>query len=107
MLVAHADSDYEEWGASATARLDPGERGRGLSLSAPTIGSASSATERLWAARDTRALAPNGAAFEPGRGLRAEMGYGLPLFGDRFTGMPNVGFGMSDGGVLIPASAGG
>ena len=99
MLAAHADSDYEEWGASATVRLDPGETGRGLSLSlAPTIGTASSATERLWGARDARGLAPGG-GFEAARGLRAEAGYGMSLLGDRFTGTPNVGFGMSDGGA--------
>ena len=99
MLVAHADSDYEEWGVSATARLDPGERGRGLSFSlAPTIGATSSASERLWGAADARALAP-GAEFDAARGLRGEMGYGMALFGDRFTGTPNLGFGMSDGGA--------
>ena len=99
MLAAHADADYEEWGASAAVRLDPGERGRGLSLSlVPTIGTASSATERLWGARDARGLAPGG-AFEAARGLRAEAGYGMALLGDRFTGTPNVGFGMSDGGA--------
>ena len=96
MLVAHADSDYEEWGASATARLDPGADGRGLSLSlAPTIGAASSASERLWGARDARGLAPGG-EFEAARGVQAEAGYGLALPGGRFTGMPNVGFGMSE-----------
>ena len=96
MLAAHADSDYEEWGASATARLDPGERGRGLSFSlSPTVGATSSATERLWGARDARGLAP-GTAFEAARGLTAEAGYGLALFGDRFTGTPNLGFGLSD-----------
>ena len=100
MLVAHADSDYEEWGASASARLDPGERGRGLSFSlSPVIGASSSASERLWGARDARALAPDGAAFEAARGLQGEMGYGLALFGDRFTGTPNLGFGLSDGGA--------
>ena len=102
MLVAHADSDYREWGASATARLDPGERGRGLSFSlAPTIGAASSTTQRLWGAHDARGLAPGGAGsgFEASRGLAAEAGYGMALFGDRFTGTPNVGFGMSDGGA--------
>ncbi len=99
MLVAHADSGYEEWGASASARLDPGERGRGLSFSlAPTIGASSSAAERLWGARDARALAPDG-EFRPGRGLQGEMGYGLALAGDRFTGTPNLGFGLSDGGA--------
>ena len=97
MLAAHADSDYEEWGASATVRLDPGETGRGLSLSlAPTIGTASSATERLWGARDARALAPDAATFEAARGLTAEAGWGMALFGDRFTGTPNVGFRMSE-----------
>ena len=104
MLAAHADSDYEEWGASASARLDPGERGRGLSFSlSPTIGAASSATERLWGARG---LVPGlgsgsgaGSGFEATRGLTAEAGYGMALFGDRFTGTPNVGFGMSDGGA--------
>ena len=51
MLAAHADSGYEEWGASATVRLAPDGRGRGLSLSlAPTIGAAASASERLWGA---------------------------------------------------------
>jgi len=100
MLVEHADSDYEEWGVSATARLDPGERGRGLSFSlAPTIGAASSASDRLWAARDARALAPDGGAFTPARGLAGEMGYGLSLFGDRFTGRPNIGLRVSDGGA--------
>ena len=99
MLAAHADSDYREWGASATVRLDPGARGRGLSLSlAPTIGVSTSAAERLWGARDARGLAPGG-EFEATRGLQAEAGYGMALFGDRFTGTPNVGFGMSDGGA--------
>ena len=100
MLVAHADDDYEEWGASANVRLDPGERGRGLSFSlSPTIGASSSAAERLWGAHDARGLAPGGGEFEAARGLTAEAGYGLSLGGDRFTGTPNVGFGMSDGGA--------
>ena len=100
MLLAHADSDYKEWGASATARLDPGERGRGLSFSlAPTIGATSSAAERLWGAHDARGLAPGSGAFEAARGLQGEMGYGMALLGDRFTGTPNLGFGMSDGGA--------
>ena len=99
MLVAHADDDYEEWGASASVRLDPGERGRGLSFSlAPTIGATSSAAERLWGAHDARALAPGG-DFEAARGLQGQMGYGMALFGDRFTGTPNLAFGMADGGA--------
>ncbi len=100
MLIAHADSDHEEWGASATARLDPGEHGRGLAFSlAPTIESASSATERLWGAHDARALAPDGTAFEPARGVAAEAGYGMALPGG-FTGTPDLGYGMSAGARL-------
>ena len=97
MLVAHADADYREWGATASVRLAPGERGRGLSFSlSPTLGAAGSATDRLWGARDAGGLAPVGAEFEASRGLDAELGYGLSVFGDRFTGTPNLGFGVSD-----------
>ena len=99
VLAAHADSGYEEWGMSASARLDPGERGRGLSFSlSPTLGASSSASERLWGARDARGLAPDG-EFDAARGLQAEAGYGLALFGGRFTGTPNAGFGLADGGL--------
>ncbi|MYE59602.1 MAG: hypothetical protein F4X35_08595, partial [Alphaproteobacteria bacterium] len=81
LLVAHADTDYEEWGASATARLDPGADGRGLAFSlSPTVGTTSSAAERLWGAHDARALAPAG-TFEAARGLTAEAGYGFALAG--------------------------
>ena len=115
VLVAHAESDYDEWGASATARFDPGEHGRGLSFSlSPVIGTTSSASERLWGAQRLGGLAAGG-AFETSRGLRAEAGYGLGLFGGRFTGTPNLGFALSDGGTrdyrvgwrLTPAARGG
>ncbi len=99
MLASHADSDYEEWGASATVRLDPGERGRGLSFSlSPTFGTPSGSADRLWGARDARGLAPGG-KFDAGRGLRAEAGYGIAVYGGRYTGTPNVGYGASDGGA--------
>ena len=112
-LIAHEDSDYREWGASGAVRLAPGERGRGLSFSlAPSWGAASSGVERLWGARDARGLAPEG-AFEAEQRLEGELGYGLGLFGDRFTGTPNVGFGLSEGSRdwrlgwrLTPAGAG-
>ena len=43
--------------------------------------------------------------------MEGEGGYGLPTFGGRFTGTPNMGFARSDGGAhdlrvgwrLIPA----
>ena len=95
-LVTHEDSDYREWGASGSIRLAPDERGRGLSFRlAPTYGAASSGVERLWSARDARGLAPQ-AEFEAGQRLEGELGYGLGLLGDRFTGTPNLGFGLFD-----------
>ena len=100
VLLAHADSDYEEWGASATAQIDPGVGGRGLSFSlTSTLGVASSASERLWGAQDARAFAPDGGAFDADRSLRAEASYGMPVFAGRFTGTPNLGFRMWDGGL--------
>ena len=97
-LVANDDSDYREWGASGSVRLDPGERGRGLSFSlSPTWGAASSGVGRLWSARDARGLAP-GREFEAEQRLEGELGYGLSVLGDRFTGRPNLGFGLSDSG---------
>ena len=82
------------------ALLDPGEHGRGLSFSLkPTLDATSSVSERLWGARDARALASDDDALDAARGLRAEAGYGMSLFGDRFTGTPNFGFGLAHGGT--------
>ena len=76
-LVAHEAGSYEEWGASGSARIDPGAAGRGFSLTlAPTWGNASSAQERLWSARDAGGLV-SGPSFEPERRFTAELGYGL------------------------------
>ena len=76
-LLAHEASEYEEWGASGSVRVDPGVNGRGISLRVtPTLGAGPSGVERLWSAPDSSALA-RGTRFEPGRRLDAEVGYGL------------------------------
>ena len=96
-LLSHEDEEYGEWGASASIRLEPGRDGRGLSFSvAPSWGATGSAAERLWGLDDTRGLAPEG-EFEAGRRIDARVGYGLPVFGGRFTGTPEFGLGLSDG----------
>ena len=110
-LIAHEASDYREWGASGSIRLDPGERGRGLSFSlAPTWGAASSGVDRLWSARDARGLAPD-SEFEAKQRFEGELGYGLSLFGGGITGTPNLGFGLLGRGARLPhrlaADAGG
>ena len=74
-LIAHAESDYEEWGVSGSVRIGPHERGRGLSMRlGSAFGADSGGAERLWSG------APGGfssGSFDPGARLDAEVGYGL------------------------------
>ena len=91
-------TDYREWGASGSVRIDPGAAGRGLSLSlSPAWGADTGGAERLWSARDARALAAND-AFEPAGRLDAEAGYGLGAFGGRGLMTPFAGLSLSDAG---------
>ena len=97
-LLAHEDSDYKEWGASGTIRIDPGPTGQGFSLTlAPTWGAASSGIESLWSRQTTAGLAPQGTRSAPTGRLNAEVSYGVAApFG---TGLltPYVGTVLTDG----------
>ena len=79
-LVAHEEQGYREWGASGALRFDPGQQGRGLTVSiVPTWGTAASGISRLWDQSTTAGLAPDSPlaqAAAEGR-LEAELGYGL------------------------------
>ena len=104
-LVAHADSDYQEWGASATVHYDPGEPGKGLSLSlAPTIGAAASGTERLWGVAEARGLAPGAGLSAPGglghagMTLIGQLGYGIESYRLRGSVTPTLGYAGQHGG---------
>ena len=100
-LVAHEDAGYEEWGASARLSVDPGESGRGLSLTVtPTWGAPGSGTERLWGAADARGLAPGG-EFEAGRRLEAEVRYGLGLARSRGVLIPFAGLSLGEDGARV------
>ena len=95
-LAMHAEDRYSEWGVSGQLRLVPGAAGRGLSASlTPSWGVDAGGSERLWALPESSRLTSDGEA-DPSSRLDAEMGYGMALFGDRFTGTPHVGFGLSD-----------
>ncbi len=97
-LLAHS-GDYEEWGVSASIRLEPGARGRGRWFSVSSdVGATAGSAGRLWAARDAPGLVPED-GFEASRSLRAEAGWGLPAFGGRFTGTPNAGVGLDGDGA--------
>ena len=97
-LLAHAASDYEEWGAAGALRIDPGSLGEGFSLTlAPRWGAAGSGVGRLWGLADARALAPEG-GFEAGRALETELGYGLGLGGTPGVVTPYAGLSLAEGG---------
>ena len=97
-LAVHADEGYGEWGVSGSLKLVPGVGGRGLSASlTPSYGADPGGTERLWAVPESSGLAANGGAAPSSR-LDAEVGYGMAVFGERFTGTPYVGYGLSDTG---------
>ena len=96
-LLAHEDSDYEEWGAWGTVRVDPGAMGQGLALTfSPAWGAASSRVSGLWARQDMAGVAQNTRRAQTGR-LNAEVGYGLaaPFGAGRLT--PYVGTVLADG----------
>ncbi len=95
-LLAHEQSDYEEWGVSASVSLTPGAGGRGLSMRVGSNwGAASSGMDRLWSQRTAAGLARSG-DFEPGAGLNAEVGYGLDYLGGLMT--PYSSLSVSEGG---------
>ena len=96
-LPTHADSGYEEWGASGSLRLDPGRSSRGLSLTlAPVWGAASGGVERLWGAGPARSFALDD-TFEAEAGLEAELGYGLHPPAGPGVLTPYAGFSMASG----------
>ena len=105
-LVAHRASGFREWGASASFGWDPRpatDRGLALSLTR-SWGAAPSGGVNALLTRETLArLAANendnGGGFRTAGRLEGEIGYGLALRGGGFTGTPNLGFGLSDGGA--------
>ena len=99
MLVAHEESEYEEWGASGAIRMTPSASGRGLTLSiAPAWGRTGSATERLWSAHDARGLGTDN-EFEAGGQLAIDGGYGVGLPGNRGVLTPYAGVTLGDAGA--------
>ena len=115
-LAAHAENSHREWGVSGTLKLVPGGSGRGLSMAlTPSYGVDRGDAQRVWTMPDAHALAANDEAATPSSRLDTELGYGLSVFGGGFTGTPNVGYGLSDGGTrdyrlgwrLTPAASGG
>ena len=92
-LVAHEDTNYAEWGASGSVRIEPDASGRGLSLTlAPSWGADSGGVERLWSLEDARGLGTRDDAFEAESRLEAGVGYGISVFGGRGVATPHAGW---------------
>ena len=114
-LAVHAADGYDEWGVTGQFRLAPGAAGRGLTASlTPSWGVDTSGSERLWAEPASAGLTAATGGAAPSRRLDGEVGYGMAVFENRFTGTPHVGFGMSDtarevrmGWRLAPAAGSG
>ena len=102
-LVAHRASDFREWGASASFGWNPRPAtDRGLSVSlAQSWGALPASGMDAMLTRETFAgLAANGdGGLRTAGRLGGEIGYGIAVFGGGFTGTPNLGFGLSDGGA--------
>ena len=103
-LVAHQESDFREWGASASFGWDPSpatDRGMSLSLTRSWGAAPSGGMDALLARETLAGLAAhdNGGGFRTVGRLGGEIGYGIALLGGGVTGTPNLGFGLSDGGA--------
>ena len=95
-LLTHTNSNFKEWGVGVTAHLKANKRQRGLSFRlSPQYGLNNST--QLW----NRPFELAGVEREQqslGFGIETEIGYGVSMFGDRFTATPNVGF-RTNGGI--------
>ena len=97
-LLVHEASGYEDWGASGAIRVTPDASGRGLTLSiAPVWGRTGSAAERLWSARDARALGGD-SEFEADSRIALDAGYGFGLAHRRGVLTPYAGLTLGDAG---------
>ena len=76
-LLAHEDTEYEEWGFSGSIRYRPRSDGRGLSMNLGSAwGQAQSGVQSLWTRQDASGLV-RGAPMNAAQRFQAELGYGF------------------------------
>ena len=76
-LVAHEDTEYEEWGFSGSLVYNRGKDGRGPSMKLGSAwGSTESGVQSLWNQQDASGLARD-AAFDAAQRFQVELGYGI------------------------------
>ena len=99
MLLAHQDSDYEEWGFSGSIRYQPRPGGRGLSMNlGSSWGAAQSGVQSLWSRQDANGLV-RGAAMNAAQRFQAELGYGFAGRKADSMWMPFLGVETAGGGA--------
>ena len=95
-LLAHENDDLKDRGFSAALGFDPApatQRGPSLSLRQDFGGQAQGGLDALFVNDPLEDRAGSEATSR----WAMEAAYGFPVFGDRFTGSPHVGFGLSTG----------
>ena len=76
-LMAHQDTEYEEWGLSGSVKYTPRTDGRGLSMNVGSSwGQAQSGVQGLWSQADAGGFA-RGGAFSAAQRFETEIGYGF------------------------------
>ena len=96
-LVAHQDTEYEEWGFSGSIAYTPSEDGRGFSMKLGLgLGATQSGVQSLWNQQDASSLV-RGTDFDAGQRLESEISYGLEGLNGRGLWVPFVGARTSDG----------
>ena len=99
-LLTHEAKGLSDTGFGGTIAWDPApssNRGLSLTLRQSFGRSATGGKDALFSREAMDGLAANGNGGG-NRRLEGRIGYGLPVFGDRFTGTPEIGFGLSDDG---------
>ena len=98
-LLAHEESDYQEWGLGASVLVRPDASGQGATFNLrSTWGDIANGVDALWNGRDA-GLAAAGLGTRYGARHDAEVGYGLNAPGGRNVLVPYIGVGASDIGT--------
>ena len=96
-LLAHRDTEYEEWGFSGSIAYTPSADGRGLSMRLGSAwGATQSGVQSLWSRQDASGLVRN-AAFDAAQRYQVELRYGLDGKKGRARWEPYMGVESGEG----------
>lgn len=97
-LVAHEDTEYEEWGFSGSIEYRPRSDGRGFNASVGSAwGATGSGVNALWSRPTASGLARGGAPMAMAQRFTAQFGYGLDGRKGRSVWEPYLGAESGEG----------